>query len=515
MTNRSEKPFPDWLERNGSPAALALLMIYLSRALWEAASKPLWFDEFFTFHYSRVGGPVELWKALISAGEALPPLGFLVTAAAHLAFGEGEVATRLPSILAFGAFGYGLYRLLLPRIGVAGALAAMVFSWITSGFDYAIEARPYALMICFGGLALVAWRAAADGKQTKWGPAGMVVALVLALSVHYYSVFLFLPVAAGEIARWRKTRKLDLAVWGGLALAAATLLFYLPLIASARERYSEGFWSPVLPFADILGTYIVVLYPAVWALTAVVCLLIGGAIYRAVKKQGGAEQKPEPLLPAHERVALLTAAAIPVFAVGAASLTTGVYVYRYGLGALIGICAGFGFALWHATRGRDSWRWAVVALLVGWFAFGGPRPGIEGQGRTAMGGADPYGYEKFRDPVLRQDVPIVVSSPVLFPEHYHYAPDWAKERLIYVADPAAAVRYRQTNTPDLNLIGVAPWSPLKVVPYDEFISRQPYFLIHERPFDRFAWLLERLREEKRGVTRLSAAGPLEVWGCCR
>ncbi|HUG81900.1 MAG TPA: hypothetical protein VML01_09570, partial [Bryobacterales bacterium] len=297
----------------------------------------------------------------------------------------------------------------------------------------------------------------------------------------------------------------------GLALAGATLLFYLPLMSSARERYSEGFWSPVLPFADILGTYIVVLYPAVWALTAVVCLLISGAIYRAVKKQGSSE--PELSLPAHERVALLTAAAIPVFAVGAASLTTGVYVYRYGLGALIGICAGFGFALWHATRGRDSWRWAVVALLAGWFAFGGPRPGIEGQGRTAMGGADPYGYEKLRDPALRQDVPIVVSSPVLFPEHYHYAPYWVKERLIYVADPAAAVRYRQTNTPDLNLIGVAPWSPLKVVPYDEFISRQPYFLIHERPLDRFAWLLERLQDEGRGPTLL-IDGPLQVWECC-
>lgn len=511
MTNRSEKPFPDWLERNGSLVAVALLVIYLARAAWEASSKPLWFDEFFTFHYSRVGGPAELWKALLSAGEALPPLGFLLTAVAHLAFGEGEVATRLPSILAFGAFGYGMYRLLSPHIGVACALAAMVFSWITSGFDYGIEARPYALMICFGVLALVSWRAAAEGKQATWGPAAMAMALMLALSVHYYSVFLFLPVAAGELARWRKTRKLDLKVWGGLALAGATLLFYLPLIASARERYSEGFWSPVLPFADILGTYIVLLSPAVWALTAVVCLLIGGAIYRAVKKQETAE--PERPLPAHELVALLTAAAIPIFAVGAASLTTGVYVYRYGLGVLIGICAGFGFALWHATRGRNSWRWAVVALLAGWFALGGPRPGLEGQGRTAMGGSDPYGYEKFRDPALRQDVPIVVSSPVLYPEHYHYAPDWAKERLIYVADPAAAVRYRQTNTPDLNLIGVAPWSPLTVVPYDEFMSRQPYFLIHERPLDRFAWLIERLRDEGRRPVKL-IDGPLEVWECC-
>ena len=104
------KSFSASLERNGPSLAPALLGIYLVRAGWEAASKRLWFDELLTLHFSRLGGPGELWRALLDAGEALPPLGYLLTGAARFALGEGEVTARLPSIIAFGVFGYCLFR---------------------------------------------------------------------------------------------------------------------------------------------------------------------------------------------------------------------------------------------------------------------------------------------------------------------------------------------------------------------------------------------------------------------
>ena len=273
-----------------------------------------------------------------------------------------------------------------------------------------------------------------------------------------------------------------------------------------------------MPFPDILGSYLVMLFPAGWVLAVVGLILIGAAVWRALKgrSQDGDIRviEPKARFPFHEKIALLVATAIPVLAVTAASLTTGVYVYRYGLAALIGVCAAFAMIVRWGTTGQDSWRLTVLAVLIGWFAFGGPRLGVEGQGRTPMEGADPYGYEEFLRPEFSQDVPIVVSSPILFPEHFHYAPAWARERLVYVADTEAAVRYRETNTPDLNLIGVAAWSPLKVVPYDEFMAREPRFLIYERPRDRFAWLLDRLQAERRGVRRVGDQAAMEIWECC-
>ena len=234
----TDKSLSAFIDGNGPTVARALLGIYLVRAGWEAVSKRLWFDELLTMHFSRVGGLGDLWRALLDAGEALPPLGFLLAGLAQFVFGEGELSMRLPSILAFGVFGYCLFRFLSPHVGTVSSLAALVFSWLTSGFDYAIEARPYALMICFGMLALISWRAAADGKYRVWGLVGLMLSLSAALSVHYYSVFLFLPLATGEAARYWKTKKVDIAIWACFVLPGATLLLYLPLIISARQRYS-------------------------------------------------------------------------------------------------------------------------------------------------------------------------------------------------------------------------------------------------------------------------------------
>ncbi|MDA1313823.1 MAG: glycosyltransferase family 39 protein [Acidobacteria bacterium] len=456
MTNRSERSFLDWLERNGSLAALGLLAIYLARAISMAGSRPLWFDEFFTFHLARLGSFSELWQALLGAADALPPLSYLLTRASHSLFGAGELATRLPSILGLALFSYCLFRLLRPRIGVLCALAAMAFSWLTWGFEYGIEARPYALMTGFAAAALLAWRELADGKQRRWNLAAMALSLAGAISLHYYAVFVFPPLAAGEAMRTWKTRKFDWPVWALMAASSTVLLAYLPLIHAARDAYSGGFWSPVHE-SDILGTYLLVLLPAAWPLGIVILLFSAAAFYfsrRDTATQPDAHGAP---LPAHETAAFLMSVATPVFAVTLAYLTTGAYVYRYGLPMLVGLCAGFGVFVRRASRGHAGVQAAALAVLLGWFVLGGPRFVAGEQGRTDPTSADPYGFAVFQNTDLPADVPIAVSSPTLFPEHVHYAPDGLRDRLVYVADPSAALRYREADTPDRNLQGLSPW----------------------------------------------------------
>lgn len=287
---------------------------------------------------------------------------------------------------------------------------------------------------------------------------------------------MFLPPAVGEAARTWKSRRIDWPVWGAMAAGGSVLLAYLPLIQAARAAFSEGFWSPVHE-TDILGTYLLVLLPAAWPLGTVALLLVGGAIYS--RWRGGVCAVPDrPALPSHEAAALMTAAAIPFFAVALAYLTTGAYVYRYGLTVLLGLCGGFGVFVHRATRGDLRLQACVTAALLGWCVFSDLRYSPGNQGSIDPASSDPYGLQVLQNPKLSPDLPVVIASPMLFFERVHYAPDSLKNRFVYLAEPAAALRYRGTDTPDRNLQGLGPWAGFKVEPYDEFVGSDRTIVLH-------------------------------------
>ena len=83
-----------------------------------------------------------------------------------------------------------------------------------------------------------------------------------------------------------------------------------------------------------------------------------------------------------------------------------------------------------------------------------------------------------QNPKLSPDLPVVIASPMLFFERVHYAPDSLKNRFVYLAEPAAALRYRGTDTPDRNLQGLGPWAGFKVEPYDEFVGSDRTIVLH-------------------------------------
>ena len=194
----------------------ALLVVYFVDVSVKASTERLWFDEFFTFHYSRVGSVGAIWDTIVDTADALPPLGFLLTAASQYVFGDGEWATRLPSMAAWGVASAALFQLVAKRIGVASGLAAMLMMWLTWGYASAYEARPYSLVVAFAALALLCWRAACEGEHRPLALAGLAVSLAAAISSHYYAALLWVPLGAGEAVRTWKARKTDWPVWAAL-----------------------------------------------------------------------------------------------------------------------------------------------------------------------------------------------------------------------------------------------------------------------------------------------------------
>ena len=494
------------LERRKNGVLACLLLVYCLDAGRRAAGLPLWFDEIFTFYIAKLSLG-DMWAALLTAADSQPPLGYLLTRASHFAFGTGELATRVPYLVSFGVMSACLFQFVAARLGPVYGFVAMLFAWTTSGYQFGYEARPYGLMLATSALALLCWRHAARGQKGRaWALPGLALSLGAMVSSHYYAVLVFLPLGAGELVRSRKQRRADWAVWAAMAAGGTPLLAYLPLIQAARNSFTGSFWSPV-EWTDLISLYVLLLYTAVVPVLSVTAFLLAQAWGRR-----GADKVIAPAFPPEERVVLWTLALLPPVAAVLAMMTTGAFVYRYVISAMIGISALFAVMVHYVTRAQAS-RGAVVALILfcsygvarlsGWSES--PR---DGTGESAML------LQRLLQSDLPEELPIAVTAPHLFIEAFHSAPEPLASRLVYLADPESALEYLGFSTTELNLLRLAPWAHLRVYGYGSFMERNADFLLYHRPGHRYEWITRKLADEDRQITVLEQGSDFSILRCC-
>src|SRR5204863_4848835 len=121
-------------------------------------------------------------------------------------------------------------------------LVAALFPIATSAYGYAYEARAYGLVLGFTASALLCWQVAAEGGHRRLLAAvGTGASLIGAVATHYYAVLVVIPLAAGELVRWRQRDRVDWLTAGAIGLAFAPLVAFGPLIRDA-SNYSTTFW---------------------------------------------------------------------------------------------------------------------------------------------------------------------------------------------------------------------------------------------------------------------------------
>jgi mannosyltransferase len=203
-----------------------------------------WFDEAVTVGLVRM----DLWGMLeeIPRSESTPPLYYLLAWLWTQLFGTGETGIRSLSALlgtaAVPAF-YLAARELTGRDRVALAVAALaafnpLLVW------YSQEARSYALLTLLGALALYFFARLLRRFDAR-ALAGWAVTSILALTSHYFAVFLVVPQAVWLLARRPRRRAAVLAV-GAVAAVGAALL---PLVVEQGSLEKASFIrSTALPY---------------------------------------------------------------------------------------------------------------------------------------------------------------------------------------------------------------------------------------------------------------------------
>src|ERR1700733_12739861 len=152
------------MRRLVAPAALLVFYIVL---IAYANRRHLWHDELYTFYIAQASSLSDLWQDLRL--DLNPPLSYLLARAAMRVAGKTGFAVRLPSMVGFFAGSLCLYALVGRRLQATGygLLAVLVF-WSTPAFYFATEARPYALVLGFFGLAMLAWWRAIESPRSYW-----------------------------------------------------------------------------------------------------------------------------------------------------------------------------------------------------------------------------------------------------------------------------------------------------------------------------------------------------------
>ncbi|MDE3198662.1 MAG: glycosyltransferase family 39 protein [Acidobacteriota bacterium] len=487
LSNTVEKAPAAWL------TVLTLIYFATSRL---RAGKPLWFDELTTYYLARMDSIAAAWRATIDGVDLQPPLMMALAHISQKLLGPTDFATRLPSIVGVFLACAFLYAFLKKRLGQSYAISGAVLLLLTSAYHYAVEARPYGLVLAGASIALYSWQRACESGRSWLSLTGIALGLWIALASQCYAVLLCVPFGTGEIVRSFRRKKMDWGVWMAFALSATALVFYPPLIS----LHGNGFAGKVEIFAPNLRSFWIVpshLFGGGWRVIAV--LLVMSALMVRGKSR---TVESEPAIPLHETVAIGLLTALPILlTILVAKLDSSIF-YRYGIAAVLGMVVLTMRAFHRISFGDPRIGSLILLLMSGVFverfisdAFSRPdmQPGASIVAGAAETGIHVGGHRLLS--FVKPGVPLVVSNPFWFPEVVHYAPRSLADRTFYLRDVNSAKRISGTDffeyaIPALYKLPV----PGHIVAYSDFTATYRHFYLYTSS-NSFDWLTGRLGED--------------------
>jgi O-antigen/teichoic acid export membrane protein len=247
--------------RTHAPEVVLLTVAALGLRL--LVTRGLWLDEATTWYQASLPS-LGLMLDDIRTTDVHPPLHHVISWFAVRAFGDAELALRLPSMAAGVALVPALYatarELWDSRTGLivaSLATAAPILVW------YSQEARMYSLLLLFGVLA--AWaQARALRTGSRWALVAYAASAAGVIYTQYFGLFLVIALQLAFLTgALRRRRELNGSSRPLKGLAAATLMIALLVIPlapfaldqfAANESAGRGFQQPSQAGGDVSET---------------------------------------------------------------------------------------------------------------------------------------------------------------------------------------------------------------------------------------------------------------------
>jgi Dolichyl-phosphate-mannose-protein mannosyltransferase len=252
----------------GATVGIALFsVLYFAEIFFKASRKCFWFDELFTVYLCRLPDFKSVWTAVAHGADFNPPLFYLLERGSQALFGQGLIATRLPSTIGVWLFCICLFLFVARRAGATCGFIAGAFPFFTLIQYYAYEARAHGIVLGWYGLALVCWQRSREGQKECFWLAGFGLSVLGALLTHVYAVYLLVPFALVELYNLISRTQPSWSILAVMALAftSVTVAVYLPLVRNYRaaaipaDFYNAShyvlehfFWNVVGPASGVL-----------------------------------------------------------------------------------------------------------------------------------------------------------------------------------------------------------------------------------------------------------------------
>lgn len=471
----------------------AFSLFYFVSTLCVIRARPLWLDEIATYCIARLPIP-GIVRALYDGADGQPP--FFSFTVHPLAMTGIPVLVRIPSMIGLWLMAVCIYRFVSRRGSKLQALIATLFPFITAAEKYSYEGRPYGIVLGGSAAALLCWQRLDSGRYRSRTLIAMWLCCTVVVASHYYGFLILLPLAAGELARWR-TQKPDYKVAVALAASLLPLVIGYPIVRSVRLSGAH-FWGHV-SLHSLGDAYEELLAPAILPLSMIlVALLLIGALVRS-----GSRERSEPLsewpLPVPELVAIAGFALLP-FAGVALGVVSGAMVPRYVIASLIGI--GIGLTLLLSRHRRVG---AVVFLVLGLFVTGTFALQVLQWRHVAEGGRVPSAA------IAVQQEPIVYQGSHEFIQTHFYAPSAVADRMFYLTSPQIALRRTRQNSNEYFIQALCRTSDCHVEEYSSFLSGHRRFIVVAGIYNEYPWLLSELMSDGLEIRVLSTSGDETVY----
>lgn len=464
---------------------LVAILVYVA-VTFPSMSRQLWHDELFTYYIAKTPSLSKLFQFKNLGIDLHPPLSYLLVRGSLTVLGDSAFATRVPYVIAFLVGSLCIYKFVSQRLRPAYGLLAMLVFWSTPFFSYATEARPYALVVAFFGIAMLAWTRAIQPLRSKSSVVMLALAVLGMMFSHLFSVFYIFPFCLAELWRWYAQRKFDWAIWMALLLPAAVPFFYLSQVHS----YEAGAFAPVQqasPF-KVLTFFYNTLQPEGFVL--LIAVLVGLAVaFRRERQETERTSFMKPVEVAFTVGLLL----LPAVLVTALIVIHGAYFPRYGILALIAysLLIAFFMAIYTNVNRLAAAAASVILLasICGSTIVFRMLNTLRTWGRTTTATVHTAPIEK-----MRPDLPLVAASGLTFLEMDKYESPATVSRLYYLSDRNLALRYAHATIFEGVFVTLNRHFPIraKAVPYRQFVAEHPHFLVVGTPDYSEDWLLRRL-----------------------
>jgi hypothetical protein len=199
-------------------------------------------DEVLAVSAARQPSLSRVWNAIWAGTDFSPPTYHFLLHGLVQATGaaDGHLVWRLPSILAvYGAALCTYWLLVKSQTGRFAAVLAFGIVLAFGLFDYAIQARQYALLALGLALALLLWSGIDDTRLGKVRACGLWLVLAACLSLHFYGVIVVAAIGTAELIYCISRRRFRTAAWVALVLTVPVEAALYPL-ASHLGKFNAG-----------------------------------------------------------------------------------------------------------------------------------------------------------------------------------------------------------------------------------------------------------------------------------